>query len=87
MIPRLPVLLILGLGIPSAESGDTRGKRLWKWSGAALATANAADTMTSIGRYDRCAIPDPAPASAGDAQGGLRQFCHGGRNRRCGGVE
>jgi hypothetical protein len=52
MTTRFVALLMLTLTTLSAEGGDARGKRLWKWSVGVLAAANAADTMTSMGRYE-----------------------------------
>jgi hypothetical protein len=49
---RVLALLILTAGILSAEGVDGRGKRIWKWSLAAVAAGNAADIMTSVGRHE-----------------------------------
>ena len=36
----------------NAEGADSGRRRLWKWSIGMLAAANAADVMTSMGRYE-----------------------------------
>ena len=71
---RFLTFLILTLSTLGAQGDEIRGKRLWKWSVGVLAATNAADTMSSIGRYDRCAISDPAQAPAGDAQAAFVNF-------------
>jgi hypothetical protein len=52
MLKRVMGLLVLFGAMLSAENGDRGRKRLWKWSVAVLATANAADAISSAGRYE-----------------------------------
>jgi hypothetical protein len=52
MYKRVLAVLCLTAAILSADSVDGGGKRLWKWSLAAVAVGNAADVMTSVGRHE-----------------------------------
>ena len=48
-------MAVLGLSLclcMFAGDGESRGRRIWKWSLAALAGAHAADALTSSGRYE-----------------------------------
>ena len=52
MLRRVMGLLLLSTMLLSAEENLSRGKRIWRWSLAALATANASDAASSIGKYE-----------------------------------
>jgi hypothetical protein len=49
---RFLALVIVTAGMLSAEQPESRTKRLWKWSLAAVAAGNAADVATSMGRHE-----------------------------------
>ena len=49
---RILALLMLTAGMLSAQGAESGGKRLWKWSLAAVAAGNTADLMTSMGRHE-----------------------------------
>jgi hypothetical protein len=52
MRARAAMWLILTAGMMNAEGVEGKGRRLWKWSVAALAAGNAADTFSSLGRHE-----------------------------------
>ena len=52
MLTRLLGLLLVMTVLLSAEQSLPHRRRIWKWSVAALAAANAGDAMSSMGRYE-----------------------------------
>lgn len=52
MLRRMMGLLLLSTMGMSAGENVTRHRRIWKWSVAALAGAEATDAMSSAGRYE-----------------------------------
>src|SRR5579864_8863055 len=52
MLIRVIGLLLVLTNVLSAEESLQHRRRIWKWSIAVLAAANAGDAMSSMGRYE-----------------------------------
>ena len=52
MIQRAVVLLMLSALVLGAQEAEKNRSRLWSWSLAAVAAANAADIISARGRYE-----------------------------------
>ncbi len=52
MVIRVIGLLLVLTTLLSAEESPQRRRRIWRWSAAVLAAANAGDAISSMGRYE-----------------------------------